>query len=301
MHRGLPNSDLYFCTTTASSLPDVAVKAYPAELQDGAEREFVELLRLEAILGSDADCRGIRPLGWTSLPATLWTEYVPGTDLRFVLRDPDQAIPRIDELREWIRKAGRALGLYHAASLVPEDSLAARSLANSDVATRTKLVGPRNGFRPEFLEAREIVKWYMDFSPTNMRMGDDGLLYLLDPPTKYRYGFRHRDVGRFIGGLMNLVFLREWRPYRRSRQLLSLLVDDFLNGYETTALVSLRTAQDLRLVATYEMARRVWLTRTALRRRDVRATRRHLRALVTTRSYTYRRRPMPQALNDQDP
>jgi len=283
-------STLFVCSTDDPVYPSIAIKAYPNPPNMKGWLEYSANLGLSEALSPNASLRALKVLGWTRQPATLWTEFVPGTDLHILLSDPARVLPptEAENVRAWFASAGHALRLYHTATKDPVlESLEIRATVAEDLARLAKLVLRQGRYSDAFLRKQEVVKRYQDFDVHNLRVGDDARLYVLDPPTKDEYAFPHRDIGRFVVGINRPMQTALWRPYgRRARELAVQFAQVFMDSYSEGCRISGAASDHRQLIAIYEMSRQVLRIRSAVRDRRLTRVYMHLRLLRRAREIT---------------
>jgi hypothetical protein len=252
-----------------------------AQRMFGAMADLAETIDAAQIKGG----RAIRPLAWSDDPPLLAMEYVAGTDVVSILREPTHQAN--EYLSKWMAVAGGMLAAFHARHPAPplEDISAARQEATA-LASRYRIK----------LAAIErilnLVDWrhrcarsFGDFGPGNLHGTSEGDLYLLDPPDQPETALIHKDVANFIFELRRQL---AGRGYTRSRPITGVfdqLRSAFIGGYSASWPEGPLGSGDEALIALFELRRTAgmarkrfpgrfgdaaWFARSALaRRRDV--------------------------------
>lgn len=225
---------------------------------------MIELDRTIAAAGIDAGY-AIRPIGWSSDPASVVMPYVEGLDLVSVLRDPGNSAWRDGGLllRKWMVNAGEMLAAYHrAGSPCSSKEIEASRASVIDHARLVRL--PASQITRIMAHADQCdpyVSCFGDFGPGNLLGTRRGDLYLLDPPHRRVPDLIHRDMGNFLFQMRRQLAGHGYTTSRPVRHRFPALRSAFLEGYANASTHGPLFWEDHALIALFELRRAVGLAR----------------------------------------
>jgi len=203
----------------------------------------------------------LAPLGWVDSPPLLVMPFIEGTDLVTLLRMPDA--PEWGSMSEWISAAGAMLAVFHQSHPVAQGVDAKTVLDDVRSSAGRMRIASRH---PEAVIGRidvqeSSVGGYGDFGPGNLLGGEDGRVYLLDPPVEQETALFHRDIGNFLFELRRQLAGHGYTRTKGIKGRFQGLREAFLEGYLAHAPINRFSAADLGLIALFEMRRAAGLAR----------------------------------------
>lgn len=261
-----------FVRVTAPLLPtDLVCKVDPHWEPGASERVYQASRELREILalGGLGEDRSPAPVAWTENPEMLVMTYIEGTDVVSILRDPQHGA-WADEarlLRSWMSEAGAMLAAFHERAQADADA----SAAGADVRTlcrRLRLGGRTSATLHELMAVPgRAAASYGDFGPGNLMAGDDGVVRLIDPPTRPRFAPVHRDLAHFLFETTRQLAGHGYTRTRPVRGWTRTLRRAFLEGYSDNASGGPLTPADYALIHAYETRRSLGMAHKSWRRR----------------------------------
>lgn len=268
--KGKGVATFHRCRREGTGQPDVVVKQDPrwsAETPALLFREIEDFARTLADEGVP-DIKVPRPLGWLEAPRILCVQYVPGVDLSTVLRFPHHQRWSAGDVRllSVLETCGRALGTYHRCNRPPSALGEEVAEAHDDLQRIARRLGLSRCLAS--IDRQQIVvrRSYDDFGPQNLRLAEQGALYVMDPPAHRFYRPVHKDIGKF-----RLELRRALQAGGRGelpvgpRPSADEAWEAFCRGYAATGPVDVRRSGDLWLVHVYEEYRAATKVVTRLR------------------------------------
>lgn len=264
------SGSVFYRFAGAPSGPEVLVKMASdwgeedAEGIFGAMADLVEIIDAAHIKGG----RGVRPLAWGDNPPLVAMEYVVGTDVVSILREPTHEAWS-EDLRNWMGIAGGMLAAFHASRLTSplEDISTARQEATA-LASRYRIkVAAIERILNQVDWRHRCARSFGDFGPGNLLGTPDGDLYLLDPPDRPTTALIHRDLANFVFELRRQL---AGRGYTRSRPITGVfdqLRSAFISGYSANWPEEPLGGGDEALIALFELRRAAGMARKRFPRR----------------------------------
>lgn len=200
------------------------------------------------------------PLGWAGDPPSVCTRYVDGTDLYFMLLDPNHPSWEADGMvpHAVLERCGAALAHIHATSEEPTRDERRRAF------DRARSVAARLRLRPVGTERLRPVTGFGDVGPHQFRIGEGGEVWVLDPPADAEPALPHEDVATFVSGIDKLV-----RAASGGRGRRATLREAFLDGYARAGDIDPRRADDRWFLRMFETRLSVGTARRRLRDREL--------------------------------
>lgn len=183
---------------------------YSRLLKNSAHREFRAYEALTNVVHLSA-FGSPRPIAYSDEGGLIVTEFIPGESLSSVLQLLQGSGKEVDyqNLLEYIAFFGEALRCFH------ENSVS----------------HPSNG----------TVRQYLDFSPSNLIVGNTSQLYLIDPPGEEAFDIAERDIGVTMFELVRTAL--HWKSFRgikRLPQIRRTFIKGYrLDGEQTSAAINL--------------------------------------------------------------
>ncbi len=269
-----PRSTLYMVSSVLGGDVDVLVKGGRQEWDGIRAADVANVMIQTADAIGAAGLPGVSvpaPLAWTDSPKLVVSRYIDGVDLSTVLGDPEH--PLWDDasgtLEKWLYGAGSALAAYHRNSTVDVSAYSSAVQSVSSATTRL-LIRPRTA-RPLLPDSGEHLhaRRYLEPNPSNWRLGDDGTVWLLDPPLDTRFAFVHEDLAHFLNQAEKILrsHAHMWRFLR--------IREAFLGGYDSIG-PSLDSPRDVALLELFRARFLLGVVRATSRHRTIGHTARQL-------------------------
>ena len=186
--------------------------------------------------------------GWSDSPPSVAFDFVEGED--FSQRLSKRAGYRSTEVEQAMVECGAALGLFHtagleeAASAADVDDIKRRLVVMARKVMAAKVVAPMD-------LSGKISRKYGDFAPYNIRLTDDGRVWILDQPSSHAYAPIHRDVAYFLYRVERRLGRYESDSPAEMRRVQRRFEDLFLGAYARTGPSPLDSPLDRTLFAVY--------------------------------------------------
>jgi hypothetical protein len=230
---------LYRCRPDASEQGDVVLKQRLRWTPDTAQELYRAAVRIRRYWPGNGGVESVSALGWAADPPLVCFQYIDGQDVDELVLGSDLGSSEAD-LRSLVIRCGEALGGFHR-SFAPDVSgqRLARAQARGDldkVARRmlipARLVKAATG-------SMAVSFAYEDFRLGNMRLGPNGELFLLDPPSRLRYTPVYRDLSIFAYSLRGLLS----RSHEDGAAQADVLLEDFYRAYAITGPTTISSAE----------------------------------------------------------
>lgn len=187
--------------------------------------------------------------GWSESPASVCFDFIEGED--FSQRLSRRAGYLSAEVERAMAECGAAIGLFHSAGL----DAAAAAADMDEMKRRLVVMGRKVLVDPSVIQPMDLTgkisRKYGDFAPYNIRLTDDGRVFVLDQPSSHAYAPIHRDVAYFLYRVERRLGRYEPDNPEEKRATQAHLEKVFLQAYAGTGPSSLDSPQDETLFAIY--------------------------------------------------
>ena len=185
--------------------------------------------------------------GWSESPACVCFDFIEGED--FSQRLSRRAGYQSAEVEEAMAECGAAIGLFHSAGLEAAASV------DMDEMRRLVAMGRKVLIDQDVIMSMDLTglvsRKYGDFAPYNIRLTDDGRVWILDQPSSHAYAPIHRDVAYFLYRVERRLGRYEPDDPAEMKATQAHLEDVFLSAYANTGPSPLDSPQDKTLFATH--------------------------------------------------
>lgn len=215
-------------------------------------REVYDDLRTLEDLFTESDKVNInlpKVRGWSDSPPCVCFDFIEGED--FSQRLSRRAGYLSAEVEEAMAECGAAIGLFHTAGL----EAAGSAVDMDEMKRRLVTMGRKVLVDPGVITPMDLTglvsRKYGDFAPYNIRLTDDGRVWILDQPSSHAYAPIHRDVAYFLYRVERRLGRYEPDNPAEMKAAQAHLEKVFLTAYAGTGPSALDTAQDQTLFAIY--------------------------------------------------
>jgi len=221
---------------------------------DKAREVYDDLSALEGLFaGSDQVNINIpRVLGWSETPPSVCFGFVEGED--FSQRLSRRAGYLSAEVEQAMAECGAALGLFHSAGAA-EMKATGQVVDMDDIKRRLMAMARKVLIDPDIVKSMDldgqVSRKYGDFAPYNIRLTDDGRVWILDQPSAHAYAPLHRDVAYFLYRVERRLGRYEPENPEEMKATQAHLEKVFLSAYASTGPSPLDSPEDERLFAIY--------------------------------------------------
>ena len=187
--------------------------------------------------------------GWSESPASVCFDFIEGED--FSQRLSRRAGYLSAEVERAMDECGAAIGLFHSAGLEAAEAVAdIDEMKQRLIAMGRKVLIDPGVITPMDLTGK-ISRKYGDFAPYNIRLTDDGRVWILDQPSSHAYAPIHRDVAYFLYRVERRLGRYEPDYPDEMKATQAHLEKIFLQAYARTGPSSLDSPDDETLFAVY--------------------------------------------------
>ena len=136
----------------------------------------------------------------------------------------------------------------------------------------------------------EVVDLYSDFKPGNLRVSEEGRLYVIDPSGFTKWGFPHRDVTHYVNKMRENLRDDVWRSASDTATALAVeWAQLFLDAYSRASHLDLRSSDNQWLLLLYDAVRRGRVVNTKLHKGQVVGAFRDVVRLIQARALLAKR------------
>jgi hypothetical protein len=252
-----------------------------------AQRIYQDLVEFDRLLeAGGAILRVAPPLGWHGSPPAVCMGRIGGDDLGRLLRASDSQ--GASTYLPVMRACGEALGLFHGRMDLEGQTADGLALRN-EVEKAAASIRVRPWFLDDLDLARATSRRYGDFAPYNIRIDEEGGIWIIDQPSFPARELVHRDVAWFLFNVERRLGWETGNDKTGFDEARSDLVAAFHEGYALTGPVPLDTPADLALLAMYRAHRSLWTARRRFRQRELGEVPAYLRLALRWRAAASRR------------
>jgi hypothetical protein len=187
--------------------------------------------------------------GWSESPPCVCFDFIEGED--FSQRLSRRAGYLSDEVEHAMSECGAAIGLFHSAGM----EAAASAVDMEEMKRRLVAMGRKVLVDPSVIAPMDLTglvsRKYGDFAPYNIRLTDDGRVWILDQPSSHAYAPIHRDVAYFLYRVERRLGRYERDDPAEMKATQAHLEQVFLSAYAGTGPSALDSPQDETLFAIY--------------------------------------------------
>jgi len=211
-------------------------------------------------------------LGWSEDPPGVALEFVEGTKLFDIARDPFHPVwdDGDEVVLDLVRNCGHAIGAYHSA-----DDPNGETSSSSTRREQLLAVARRAGVPGRtVLQIEPRLEWARGYriSPNDFIVSDDHRLVMIDPPHVRRYEYVHTDVSTFLFELHRSFFGDgPLSPHDGKADLMMSLRKAFLDGYAATGPIPMTSPVDEWAIRLYEVSKIMGFAYTRMRRKQPRS------------------------------
>jgi glycosyltransferase involved in cell wall biosynthesis len=210
-------------------------------------------------------------LGWSEDPPGVALEFVEGTKLFDIARDPFHPVwnDGDEAVLDLVRSCGHAIGAYHSAGDPNGEPSSSMQREHLLAAARRAGVPART-----VLQIEPRLEWARGYrvSPNDFIVTDDHRLVMIDPPHVRRYEHVHSDVSTFLFELHRSFYGDgPLSPHDGKATLLLTLRKAFLDGYAATGPIPMTSPIDEWTIRLYEVSKIMGFAYTRMRRKQPRS------------------------------
>jgi hypothetical protein len=230
--------------------PSVVLKVGKDWTPEKAREVYDDLRSLEDLFAESdkVDINLPKVRGWSESPACVCFDFIEGED--FSQRLSRRAGYLSAEVERAMAECGAAIGLFHSAGLEAAASVNMDEMKRRLVAMGRKVMIDQDVITPMDLTGL-VSRKYGDFAPYNIRLTDDGRVWILDQPSSHAYAPIHRDVAYFLYRVERRLGRYEPDDPAEMKATQAHLEDVFLSAYASTGPSALDSPQDKTLFAIY--------------------------------------------------